>query len=161
MSGLLLSVTKSCPTLLWPSGLQPSRLLCPWDFSGKNTAVGCHCLLQGIFPTQGSNPGSSALAGGLFCCCKLIYFNWRLITLQYCGGFCHTFTWICHGYTCVPHPEPPSHLPPHPIPQGHPTALALSTLLHALNLDWRSISHMVIYMFRCCSLKSSHQCLFP
>ena len=26
-----------------------------------------------------------------------IYFNWRLITLQYCGGFCHTFTWISHG----------------------------------------------------------------
>ena len=31
------------------------RLLCPWDFSGKNTAVGRHFLLQGIFPTQGSN----------------------------------------------------------------------------------------------------------
>ena len=27
--------------------------------------------------------------------------------------FCHTSTWICHGGTCVPHPEPPSHLPPH------------------------------------------------
>ena len=32
---------------------------------------------------------------------KLIYFNWRLITLQYCGGFCHTFTWISHGCTYV------------------------------------------------------------
>ena len=31
-------------------------LLCPWDFPGKNTGVGCHFLLQGIFPTQGSNP---------------------------------------------------------------------------------------------------------
>ena len=30
---------------------------CPWDFPGKNTGVGCHFLLQGIFPTQGSNPG--------------------------------------------------------------------------------------------------------
>ena len=29
--------------------------LCPWDSPGKNTGVGCHCLLQGIFPTQGSN----------------------------------------------------------------------------------------------------------
>ena len=37
-------------------GPQPSRLLCPWDSSGKNTGVGCHFLLQGIFPTQGSNP---------------------------------------------------------------------------------------------------------
>ena len=36
--------------------------------------------------------------------------------------FCHTLTWICHGYTCVPHPEPPSHLPPHTIPLGHPSA---------------------------------------
>ena len=31
------------------------RLLHPWDFPGKNTGVGCHFLLQGIFPTQGSN----------------------------------------------------------------------------------------------------------
>ena len=30
--------------------------LCPWDFPGKNTGMGCHFLLQGIFPTQGSNP---------------------------------------------------------------------------------------------------------
>ena len=48
---------------------------------------------------------------------KIIYFNWRLITLQYCSGFCHTLTWISHGCTCVPQAEPPSHLPPHPIPQ--------------------------------------------
>ena len=47
-----------------------------------------------------------------------IYFCWRLITLQYCGGFCHTFTWISHGCTCVPHPDPSSYLPPPPIPQG-------------------------------------------
>ena len=37
----------------------------------------------------------------------------------------------------------PSHLPPHPIPQGHPSAPALSTLSHASILDWRSVSHMV------------------
>ena len=62
----------------------------------------------------------------------IFYFNWRLISLQYCGVFCHTFTGISHGYTCVPHPDPPSHLPPHPIPQGHPSAPALSTLSHPL-----------------------------
>ena len=33
----------------------PARLLYPGDFSGKNIGVGCHSLLQGIFPTQGSN----------------------------------------------------------------------------------------------------------
>ena len=40
-----------------PHGLQPSRLLHPWDFPGKSTGVGCHFLLQRIFPTQGSNRG--------------------------------------------------------------------------------------------------------
>ena len=39
-----------------PQGLQPARLLGPWDFPGKNTGMGWHFLLQGIFPTQGSNP---------------------------------------------------------------------------------------------------------
>ena len=38
-----------------PHGLLPARLLCPWDFPGKNTRVGCHFLLQGIFPIRGSN----------------------------------------------------------------------------------------------------------
>ena len=56
---------------------------------------------------------------------------------------------ISHGCTCVPHPEPPSHLPPHPIPQGRPSALALSALSHASNQDWRSVSQMVIHMFQC------------
>ena len=42
--------------LLVTHGLYPARLLCPWNFLGKNTGVGCHFLLYGIFPTQGSNP---------------------------------------------------------------------------------------------------------
>ena len=42
---------------LWPHGLQPARLLCPWDSPGRNTGVDCHSLLQGIFPAQGSNLG--------------------------------------------------------------------------------------------------------
>ena len=42
---------------LQPHGLQPIRFLCPWDFPGKSAGVGCHFLLQGIFPTQESNPG--------------------------------------------------------------------------------------------------------
>ena len=36
-------------------GLEPARLLCPWNLPGKNAGVGCHFLLQGIFLTQGSN----------------------------------------------------------------------------------------------------------
>ena len=41
---------------LWPHGLLPTRLFCPWDFPGKNTDTGDHFLLQGIFPIQGLNP---------------------------------------------------------------------------------------------------------
>ena len=47
-------------------GLWPNRLLHPWDFPGKNTGVGCHFLLQEIFPTQGLNPG-------LPCCKQTLY----------------------------------------------------------------------------------------
>ena len=50
-------VAQSCPTLKWPYGLQPTRLLCPWNSLGENTEEGCHFLLQGIFLTQGLNPG--------------------------------------------------------------------------------------------------------
>ena len=48
-------VNKLYPTLQ-PHGLESTKLLCPWDFPGKNTGVGCHFLLQGLFLTQGSNP---------------------------------------------------------------------------------------------------------
>ena len=54
----------SCVCLLRSYGLQLTRPLCPWDSSGMNTGVGCHALLQGIFPTRGSNehlPMSPAL----------------------------------------------------------------------------------------------------
>ena len=50
---------------LWPHGLY--RLFHPWDFPGKNTGVGCHFLLQGIFPTQGLNPGLPHSRQMLYC----------------------------------------------------------------------------------------------
>ena len=46
---------------LQPHGLKPARLLCPWNSPGKDTAVSCHSILQGIFLTQGSELGSPAL----------------------------------------------------------------------------------------------------
>ena len=57
-----------------------------------------------------------------------------------------------------PYPEPPS-----TPPRSHPSGLSqcMSALFHALNLDWSSISHMVMYMFQCYSLKSSHPHLLP
>ena len=51
---------QSC-LILCDTGPQPTRLLYARDFPGINTAVGCHTLLQGIFPTQGSNPHLSHL----------------------------------------------------------------------------------------------------
>ena len=47
---------SAVPDSLWTHRLQPSRRLCPLDFTGKNTGTGCHFLLEGIFLTQGSNP---------------------------------------------------------------------------------------------------------
>ena len=70
--------------------------------------------------------------------------------------FCYTSTWILHGCTRVPPPEPLFHLPPHTIPLGHPSAPAPSILYHASNLDWRFISHMILYMFQYHFPKSSH-----
>ena len=48
-------VAQSC-LIQQPQRQQTARLLCPWDFPGKNTRTGCHFLCQRIFPTQGSSP---------------------------------------------------------------------------------------------------------
>ena len=53
VSFVLCCAVRSCISL--SATPQESRLLCPWDFLGRNTGVGCHFLLQGIFPTKGSN----------------------------------------------------------------------------------------------------------
>ena len=68
-------VTQVCPTLQ-PHGLYLARLLCLWDSPGKNTGEGCHALLQGIFPTQGSTPG-------LF---TLLRWQWVLYHQRHLGG---------------------------------------------------------------------------
>ena len=62
------------------------------------------------------------------------FFSWRLITLQYCSGFCHTLTRISHGFTCIPHPDPP--LPP-PSPQIVPIVMAKDT--------WTNIAIKCLY----------------
>ena len=54
-------VAQSCLTLCDLVGYSP------WDFPGKNTGVGCHFLLQGIFPTQGLNPGLPHCRQKLYC----------------------------------------------------------------------------------------------
>jgi len=139
------------------SALQVDSLPAEAQGKPKNTGVCRLSFLQWIVLTQEWNRGhlhyrwilyqlscqGSPDGKFLFLLFIYFYFNWRLITLQYCGGFCHKFTWISHGCTCVPHPDPPSQLPPHLIPQGHPIAPALNTLSHASNLDWWCISHLI------------------
>ena len=61
---------------------------------------------------------------------KLLYIDTFIsFFFFYCGGFCHTLKWNSHGFTCVPHPDPPSHLPLHPIPLGFPSAPGPSACL--------------------------------
>ena len=52
------SVASVLHDSLWPHELQPARLLCSWDIPCKNSRVGCHALLQGIFPDAGIKPVS-------------------------------------------------------------------------------------------------------
>ena len=82
-----------------------------------------------------------------------IFISWRLITLQYCSGFCHTLTWISHAwiYTCSPSwsPLPP---PSPPDPSGSSQCTRSEHLSHASNLGCWSVSPLIIYMFRLCSL---------
>ena len=85
----------------------------------------------------------------------LIYLTYNiLLVLPYIDM---NLPWV---YMCSPS-WTPSHLLPHPIPLGHPSAPALSTLYHASNLDWRFVSHVIIYMFQCHSPISSCPRLLP
>ena len=66
-------VAQSCPTLSDPMDCSPQGSSVHGDSPGKNTGVGCHALLQGIFPTQGLNPG-------------LPHCKWILYQLSYQGS---------------------------------------------------------------------------
>ena len=90
--------------------------------------------------------------------CTFFFFTLFYFTILY--WFCHTSPWIHHGCTGVPNPEPPSHLPPHTISLGHPSAPVPSILYPASNLDWWFVSYMILYMFRH-SPKSSHPLPLP
>ena len=61
----------------------------------------------------------------------------------------------------IPKHEPPSHLPPHIIPLGHPCAPAPSMLYPASDIDWRFDSYMRVYLLQCHSTKSSHPLPLP
>ena len=181
---------------LQPYGLQPIRLLCPWDYPGKNTGVGCPFLSRGSSQPRDRTKVSCTSCIGrwiLYHCDKIlyylairvswvktyqivsvqfinyvylvfkyefIYFNWRLITLQYCIGFAILNMNPPQVNMCSPSGTPHL-LPPHTIPLGRLSAPAPSIQYHASNLDWRFISYMILYMFQCHSPKSSYPLPLP
>ena len=64
---VLCSLAQSCPTLCDPMDCSPPGSFVHGDSPGKNTGVGCCAFLQGIFPTQGSNPGLLHCRQNLYC----------------------------------------------------------------------------------------------
>ena len=89
--------------------------------------------------------------------CFSINLFWLGDNLQYCDDFCHTSAWISHRYTCVPSIlNLLLHSLPTPSLLGCPRAPALGALLHPSNSHWSSTFYMVMYMFQCYYLKSSH-----
>ena len=72
---LLCLVSQSCPTLCDPMDCSPPDSSVHRDSPGKHTRVGCHALLQGIFPTQGLNSG-------------LLHCRWILYHLSHQGSLC-------------------------------------------------------------------------
>ena len=107
-----------------------------WDFpdssSGKEST--CNAGDLGLIPGLGWSPGEgkgyllqySGLENSMDCIVRgvaIINCNWRLITLQYCGGFCHMLTRISYGCTCVPSSRTPLPLPS----PSHPSGLSRCT----------------------------------
>ena len=91
---------------LWPHKQSPTRPLCPWNSPGKNTGVGCHFLLPGIFPTRtepmfpalqvDSLPlrclGSPYLVRWAFCC-PLLWTTSYIIILENLPKPCSEASW--------------------------------------------------------------------
>ena len=84
-----------------PRTVACTRLLCPWDFLSKSIGVGCHFLLQGIFPTQGSNPGLLHCRQTLYRLSHqgslLIYVCMSVKVAQSCPTLCDPMDYTVHG----------------------------------------------------------------
>ena len=132
--------------VIWPHGMNTNQ--------AKMLPKGKNCTNPHLLPLGKRKPEHQFKKKFFF---PFVFISWRLITLQYCSAFCHTLTWVSHGFMCVPHPDPPS--PSHPSRSSQCTRS--EHLSHASNLGWRSVSRLMIYMFRCCSLETSHPRLLP
>ena len=82
---MLCFVAQSCPTLCHPMNCSPPDSSFHEDSPGKNTRMGCHVLLQGIFPTQGSNPG-------------LLHHRWILYCLSHQGNP-RILEWVAYPFS--------------------------------------------------------------
>ena len=89
-----------------------------------------------------------------------IYFNCRVITLQYCD-FCHTLTWISHRCTCVP----PSQMPLPPLSPSHPSGMSLCTSF-LCPVSWIELGLVIYFTYgnihvSMLFFKLSHPCFLP
>ena len=86
-------------------------------------------------------------------------FNWRMIALQCCIGFCLTTTWISCKYTYVPFPLGHPPLPSHSSRSSQSTGL--SSMCHTAGYHWLSVLHMVMHTLQRYSLNWPHPYLSP
>ena len=134
-------VSQSCLILCDPLDYSPPGTSVCGDSPGKNTGVGCHALLLGIFPTQGSNPG-------------LLHCRWIPYQLSH-NGVSNSFVipWtIAHqaplfmGFprqAYVPFPFP-RHLPD---PRIEPTSPVLADVLFTTESPGKHIIYVYVYMY--------------
>ena len=137
---------------LWSYGLLPTKLLCPWDFPGKNTGVGCHFLLQGIVLTQGSNLRPLH--------CRWILYCWALGEAFTAGGLGLIPGWgitqlLGHMVVCRGHFFPRDIVPGALCPglQGGVVILGLSSqlILDAMTSSLLAFSLVFLLPASCCS----------
>ena len=93
------SVTQSCLALCDLHGMYPAMLLCPWDFPGKNTGVGCHALLQEIFLIQGLNLHLLHLLGWQADSLPLCHLGSLLLSIQFSSVTQSCLT-LCNPMNC-------------------------------------------------------------
>ena len=102
------------PPVFPPENPKMWLLLILLRFTVKHTGT---CVIHSSFFYMGENKGQHTQKLSSWVCFifhvhdsiiylffifSFIFISWRLITLQYCSGFCHTLTWISHGFTCIP-----------------------------------------------------------
>ena len=110
---VMLKLMTTATVLKWKSFSRVRLFVTPW-------IVACQAPLSMEFSRQewvavpfsrgSSQPRDGTHVSCIACGFFFLFFpftfiSWRLITLQYCSGFCHTLMWISHGFTCVPHSD--------------------------------------------------------